>query len=352
MIKFNNSLISAQKIDISQIPVVSDDGLNLDFETKKEIFYRLLEAHRLAKANVEVGNITNRGFATYVCTNADKWSLGTNFNNSRNDISSVCGERSAILSAYNHALVSYMKNPQNGFDFKIKYLCMSSNIDINEYYDFIVPCEDCLSWLNTNRCFDENTLIFSFVRKSDGILKISATKLADLLPYKTVITSNNYFENKPVNYTEKAKKSAVEQKIDALIIKKMLSKTHELYKTQNLANISGQNIAASILFDDEILTLNKIDWTKRWFVEPLEHVCAKAIQKTNGKLFIKAICYFGDEYNNSDIKDGVVSIKTLGRIRQKHATSDTLLILNLNNEILVTTVGEYLPKKFVQGYKI
>ena len=132
----------------------------------------------------------------------------------------------------------------------------------------------------------------------------------------------------------------------------MLSKTHELYKTQNLANISGQNIAASILFDDEILTSNKIDWTKRWFVEPLEHICAKAIQKTNGKLFIKAICYFGDEYNNSDIKDGVVSIKTLGRIRQKHATCDTILILNLNNEILVTTVGEYLPKKFVQGYKI
>ena len=352
MIKFNNSLINAQEIDISQIPVVSDDGLNLDFETKKEIFYRLLEAHRLAKANVEVGNITNRGFATYVCTNRDKWSLGTNFNNSRNDISSVCGERSAILSAYNHALVSYMKNPQNGFDFKIKYLCMSSNIDINEYYDFIVPCEDCLSWLNTNRCFDENTLIFSFVRKGDGILKISATKLADLLPYKIVITSNNYFENKPVNYTEKAQKSAVEQKIDTLIIKKMLSKTHELYKTQNLANISGQNIAASILFDDEILTSNKIDWTKRWFVEPLEHICAKAIQKTNGKLFIKAICYFGDEYNNSDIKDGVVSIKTLGRIRQKHATCDTILILNLNNEILVTTVGEYLPKKFVQGYKI
>lgn len=352
MIKVNNSLINAQEVDITQIPVVSDDALELEADIKSEIFYRLLEAHKLAKINVQMGNITNRGFATYACTNKNVWSLGTNFNNTRNDISSVCGERSAILSAYNHALVSYMKNPQNGFDFKIKYLCMSSNIDINEYYDFIVPCEDCLSWLNTNRCFDEDTTIFSFVRKEDGILKISATKLVKLLPYRTVKTSNFYCADKKIKITKFANDSLAKFAITNDLIKTMLLKTYEAYKNNSLTKISGQNIAASMLFDDEILTFSKLDWTKRWFVEPLEYICAQAMHKTEGKLQIKAICYFGDEYNNSDIKDGVVSVKTLGRIRQKHASSDTVLILNLENEILVTTIGEYLPKKFVQGYKI
>ena len=340
------------EFNIEKIPIVSDDGLVLDLEEKKEIFHRLLEAHKLAKINVEMGNITNRGFATYVCTNKNVWSLGTNFNNTRNDISSVCGERSAILSAYNHALVSYMKNSQNGFDFKIKYLCMSSNIDINDYYDFIVPCEDCLSWLNTNRCFDENTTIFSFVRKEDGILKISATKLEKLLPYRVNLTSNKYSKDKKLKITNIAKNSLIKYQIDEILINKILLKTYEAYKNNNLTKISGQNIAASVLFNDEIMTFNKLDWTKRWFVEPLEHVCADAMQKTEGNLEIKAICYFGDEFNNSNIKDGVVSIKTLGRIRQKHANSGTLLILNLEDEILVTTIGEYLPKKFVQGYKI
>ncbi len=346
------SFENISEFNIEKIPIVSDDGLVLDLEEKKEIFHRLLEAHKLAKINVEMGNITNRGFATYVCTNKNVWSLGTNFNNTRNDISSVCGERSAILSAYNHALVSYMKNSQNGFDFKIKYLCMSSNIDINDYYDFIVPCEDCLSWLNTNRCFDENTTIFSFVRKEDGILKISATKLEKLLPYRVNLTSNKYSKDKKLKITNIAKNSLIKYQIDEILINKILLKTYEAYKNNNLTKISGQNIAASILFNDEIITFSKLDWTKRWFVEPLEHVCADAMQKTEGNLEIKAICYFGDEYNNSNIKDGVVSIKTLGRIRQKHANSGTLLILNLEDEILVTTIGEYLPKKFVQGYKI
>ncbi len=346
------SLETISEVDIEKIPVISDYGIDLSLEEKIEIYNKLLEAHKLAKTNVKVGNVTNRGFATYVCTNKNKWSLGTNFNNTRNDISSVCGERSAILSAYNYALVSYMKNPQSGFDFKIKYMCMSSNIDINDYYDFIVPCEDCLSWLNTNRCFDEDTMIFSFVRKEDRILKISATKLVDLLPYRIVKTSSIYSENKDIKTTPLAQKSLLKFKIDKNIIKNILFKTYEAYKNNNLVKISGQNIIASVFFGDEIMTFKKLDWTKRWFVEPLEHACAEAMQKTDGNLEIKAVCYFGDEYNNSEIKDGVVSIKTLGRIRQKHASGDTLLILNLENEILVTTIGEYLPKKFVQGYKI
>ena len=60
----------------------------------------------------------------------------------------------------------------------------------------------------------------------------------------------------------------------------------------------------------------------------------KAI-KENNNIQIKAISYFGDEFcefNSNKIQDGVVSIKALGRIRQKYANNDTLIILNLKDE--------------------
>ena len=85
----------------------------------------------------------------------------------------------------------------------------------------------------------------------------------------------------------------------------------------------------------------------------MEH-CAKEALDENSKAKIEAVCYFGDEFSgaNKDFNDGLISIKSLGRIRQKHADSSTLLILNLSDTIFVTTIGEYLPHKFVQGYKI
>ena len=108
------------------------------------------------------------------------------------------------------------------------------------------------------------------------------------------------------------------------------------------------------MVNDEIITSSKIDWTRRWNVEALELCCAKGIEKFGENTKIKAICYFGDEFanNNPKLNDGVVSIKSLGRIRQKYATNDTLLILNCEDKIKIMTNAKYLPKKFIQGYRI
>ena len=87
----------------------------------------------------------------------------------------------------------------------------------------------------------------------------------------------------------------------------------------------------------------------------MENCVANAVEKYRKDTLIKAIAYFGDECAKDKDKiyyDGTVSIKSLGRIRQKYAQNDTLLILNFENHILITTIGEYLPKKFEQGYKI
>ena len=91
------------------------------------------------------------------------------------------------------------------------------------------------------------------------------------------------------------------------------------------------------------------------YAEALEIAASKAIEKFGNKTAINAVAYFGDEssvQNGEIYNDGLVSIKSLGRIRQKYASNDTLMVLNFQNYILITTIGEYLPKKFEQGYKI
>ncbi|MBR3605390.1 MAG: hypothetical protein IKL52_05120 [Candidatus Gastranaerophilales bacterium] len=350
-----NSLLNKYGMNILNTPFVSDDEISLGLGEKYLIVEKLLEAHEFAAANVMAGNITGRGFATNVCTVDRAWSMGTNFNNTRNDISSVCGERSAILASYNDALLRYSRRPRGKFDFKIKYLCMASNLSLNEITTMIAPCEDCLSWLNTNRYFNFNTLVFSFERTARNELVVRASKLVSFLPYKTLATSSQYSENKEIRVSRCAKDSFAKFKINVSEMLFLLNKTYEKYHNIALSNVSNQNIACSILVNNEVISSTKIDWTKRWNVEPLEYCAARAIEKFGKNTKIQALCYFGDEFsaNNGEVfNDGLVSIKSLGRIRQKYANADTLIVLNFHNYIQITTIGEYLPKKFEQGYKI
>lgn len=349
-----NSLLHKYGMNILNTPFVSDDDIQLGLGERYIIVEKLLEAHEFAKINVMAGNITGRGFATNVCTVDRAWSMGTNFNNTRNDISSICGERSAILASYNEALVRYSRRPKGKFDFKIKYLCMASNINLEEITEMIAPCEDCMSWLNTNRYFNFNSLVFSFERIK-GELVVRASRLASFLPYKTYATSNQFDLNKEIRFSKNSQVSFVKFKLEPKDALNLLSVAYENYQNNEFATISNQKIATSIIANNEIFSACKVDWTKRWHAEPLEVSAVCAIEKYKKETTIKAIAYFGDETstNNGEIyNDGVVSIKSLGRLRQKYASNDTLLILNFQNYILITTIGEYLPKKFEQGYKI
>ncbi len=350
------SLIAKYNLDVKAMPIVSDVDFSLSYELKTIIVEKLLEAHNLASANVQAGNITGRGFATNVCTTKNIWSVGTNFNNTRNDISSICGERVAILNSYSKALMEFSNSDKKTpFDFKIKYLCMATSIDLKKRQKSIAPCEDCLSWLNTNRYFDENTTIFSFERDDDDVLKLYATNLSKILPFKKYKTSNKFSQNKTFKYTAAAIDSISENSIDKNALNNLFLACYDNYLNTDHCKITKQNISAAILTQDNVYVSSKIDWTRRWFVEPLENALASAIQKEGENICVKAIAYFGDEISktsNGEFQDGLVSIKSLGRIRQKYAKNNTLIILNLENEVLITTLGEYLPKKFVQGYKI
>ncbi len=347
-----NSLIKKFNISVSSTEIISKKDLSLDFFEKSLIIEKLLEAHQLAEINFQSGNITKRGFASNVCTMDNLWALGTNFNNTRNEISSVCGERSAILAAYNSSLINYMQTKSRSkFNFKIKYICMAQATDIDKIEKAIVPCEDCLAWFNTSRYFDDNTIIFSFER-NDCKLCLKALFLDELLPFRGKLTSNKFCEDKKIVYSALAKKIADEKNINNSIILKLVKSTYESYLKNNMSIFSNQNISCSILANGKTYISNKIDWTKRWFCEPLLNCLECALKENSLSTDIIAVCYFGDEYSGDDFNDGVVSIKSLGRIRQKYATNNTLLILNFDNFIQVITIGEYLPFKFIQGYKI
>ena len=171
------------------------------------------------------------------------------------------------------------------------------------------------------------------------------------MPYKNHLCDNKNLNLSKIEYTKKALCAMEYFNISQYDIENLIKSAYENYGKKNFSNISTQNVSASILVDNDIYSASKIDWTKRWF-EPLELACANAIEQKGEGIRIKAISCFGDETTKTGYKDGVVSIKSLGRIRQKYANCDTLLILNLKNNIIVTTIGEYLPQKFIQGYKI
>lgn len=355
----NFPLIGKYELDVYNMPVVTGSdkslGFKLPFLQKMLFVEKLLEAHELAKANVEAGNITRRGFATNVCTSEGLWAIGTNFNNTRNDISSVCGERTAILSAYNRALTEFSKNSDKDkkFVFKVKFLLMAQSVELSATENSAVPCEDCLSWFNTSRFFDDDTKIFSFEKNSSGILCLKVTFLKELLPYRNLILSNDFSDEKEIEFSALAKQYAAKDSLSKEEIRKIVKEAHKKYLNSQTSEVSGQKTACSIFANGKIYSAAKIDWTKRWFIEPLEIAAQSAIEE-NKDANIKAVCYFGDEFagKNSEFNDGLISIKSLGRIRQKYASSSTFLILNLKESIFVTTIGEYLPHKFVQGYKI
>lgn len=355
--KVNNffSLIQKYEIDVLNMPVISSSRLDLSLAQKTLIIEKLLEAHELAVINVKAGNITTRGFASNVCTKDGHWSIGTNFNNTRNDISSICGERSAILASYNSALLRYQKNPAGKFDFKIRFLCMAQSDDLFETSVSAVPCEDCLSWLNTNRYFDENTLIFSIIKNEQNILSLKAVKIAELLPYKNFELSHSFDKNKSLKITQNAFKSMEIYNISQSDILHILEINKKLYDENTSTKITNQNIVCSVVANEKLYSACKTDWTKRWFVEPLEVASYKAIEDNKDYTKITAVCYLGDNNftgRGEFFEDGGISIKSLGRIRQKYAANSSLLILNLSNQVLIITIGEYLPQKFRQGYKI
>lgn len=214
------------KINPADVGIKSDMPYDISKEEKAELIEKVLESYELAQKNLKWGNIARIGYASNIGLSDGTWHLSSNFNNTRNDISSICGERSAIMQAFNDKLKSIpleeLENNPNykktdNYGFHVNYVAMSNNKELGTDRNAGAPCTDCLSWFNTNRFFDNETKIVTLVKNDDtGSFDLCLRNLVEMLPYRmetdSVNTSNKDLEELPFEYTDSAKNS-IEEKI-------------------------------------------------------------------------------------------------------------------------------------------
>ena len=164
-------LTEKYNINPSEVKVVSDKNIKISDTEKALLIEKVIEAHELALKNYNYGNISRAAYASNIGLSNGMWHLATNFNNTRNEISAICGERSAIVGAYNDLLKtsSLQDSVSKPINFKVKYIAMSSYKNLGEDKNSAYPCADCLSWFNTTRYFDNNTTVVS-LEKNENIL--------------------------------------------------------------------------------------------------------------------------------------------------------------------------------------
>lgn len=353
--KTNETSTLAEKynIDVDKLPVIKSKDIEISQEEKAILVEKLLEAHELAKKNFNYGNIARAGFATNIGLKNGMWHLATNFNNTRNDLSSICGERTAILGAYNDLLKSKdIENPdKNPLDFDIKYMAMSSYKPIGTDRNAASSCAECLSWFNTNRYFSDDTIIAVFDKKNDKLV-LKLTPLIDYLPLRNEV--NTVIEQDvtqlPIKLSKSALKTIRQKGLTRSKVIGLISKTQEKYNQNNQTETSGQNIASGILANGKTFIGTKTDFTKRWYIDPLQIATSKAVEEFGNDTKIDAICYLGestftDKYG-LNYNDGVVNLKTIGALRERFADDNTLMITTTKDNIEVRTINDFMPDKF------
>ncbi len=356
-------LIEKYGLNIDEIGVKSVNPVDINRKQKAIFIERLLEAHELAKKNVETGNIVQLGYATNLCLCDDTWHLATNFNNTRNDISCLCGERSAVIVAYNDFLKNLIKNNDVNYkqeDFKIKYLAMSSAKNIGEDYNASAPCADCLSWLNTNRFFDDKTKVVFFVKdEKSSKLFLEFKTLKELLPMReidlTTSKTDARLEKLPFIFSDEAKKIIDKKEINKENILNTLKEAKNAFDASNFSSYSGQKIGVGIRVEGKFYKASKVDWSKRWFVEPLEIAIVKSAEDLNKIEAPEIIAYWGDNKAKTEqgyIDDGIISLRTFGRIKAIDKEAEPLITVVVGDKIEVYSINDFIPKKstFKQGY--
>ena len=347
------TLAEKYNINVAKLPVIKDKSIDITPEEKALLVEKLLEAHELAKKNFNYRNIARAGFGTNIGLRNGMWHCATNFNNTRNDLSSLCGERNAILGSYNDLLKSKeVENPdKKPLDFDIKYIAMSSHKPIGTDKNSASSCAECLSWFNTNRYFSDDTIIANFDIKNDK-LALKLTPLIEYLPVRNEINTvpNQDVTQLPMKLSKNALKSIRQKKLLRSDLLDLVSKTQDKYNQNTQTSISGQNITASVRANNKTFIGTKTDFTKRWYIDPLQIATSKAVEEFGDDTKIDAICYLGestfsDKYG-LNYNDGVVNLKTIGALRERFADDDTLMITTTKDNIEVRTINDFMPDNF------
>lgn len=362
----NYWLLKKYKINPDDVKVVATSAVEIDPKTKITLLGKILEAHELSTKNLLFGNIAKAGYATNLGLADGSWHLATNFNNTRNQISAVCGERSATLGAYNKflsklSLAKLKKDPaytaKAQEKFKVTYFAMSSFKPIGSDKNAAASCADCLSWLNTDRIFSNDTRI-AFLEKDEptGILNLKIRSVKEMLPLRhekesLIKNGNKNIHELGFEITPSAEASMKEKDLDQEQLSILIALAKQVFDSNECAKFSGQNIGAAVLTNaDVIKSGKKVDWGKRWFLEPSELAIAKAVENSPNSTKINAVAYYGQgiiiDEKNIEHKDGVVSLQTLGRLKTKYGDGQTLVVTIQDDKIAIRTVNDYMPEKF------
>lgn len=346
-------LFKKYALDVDKINVLGE----IEKDDKEKMVYYLLLSYELARKNSLKGNLTSSSYACGLVLEDDEVYFGVNFNNTRNEISSICAERMAILEAFNSKINMFDPDKNEKFGYKIKYVLMSDYKKENKFWsDKLTPCADCLSWFTASPNLSKDTKICCLKKDENGNLYLNSQYLSEFVPLRNLLYETVLDVDKNTKI-EKGKKAKLVEFEDEKIIE-LYKKTKKTYEDNDLAKTSGQNCVAGIIANNEMFFGKKVDFSKRWFVEPLMAACYKAIEKYGLNTKIDAVCYIGDEYTTTEsmekVKDGLISIKTLGRINTKFANPNTLVITSLKDRITVQTIGDYMPceHKFIHDYEI
>ena len=330
---------------------------NCSNEDKASLVYYLLLCYELARKNLLKGNLTASSYATALVLADKSVHFGINFNQTRNEISSICSEREAILEAFKSKVKEFEPNSNRSFNYEIKYILMSSYTKEGRFWaDKISPCADCLSWFNTGVNLSSETKICALKKNEKGEVYLDIKPLEKFLPLRNLVhkTCKNIDNKTKIKRSENAEQNKTTN--EKLI--KLYQETLKAYKNNDLAGTSEQNVAAGAIINGEIFTGIKIDFSKRWFTEPLMAACYKGIEKYKLKTSIEAVCFIGEEYtlteSNKSVKDGIVSLKTLGRLNTRFAQNSTIVLTGGDNYLVAYTIGDYMPSehKFIQAYRI
>ena len=331
--------------------------IKCDENLKKSLVYHLLSCYELARKNLLKGNLTASSYACGIVLSDNTVHFGVNFNHTRNEISSICAEREAILETFNSKVNEFDPDKNLKFDYEIKYILMSTYTKEGKFWaDKMAPCADCLSWFNTGVNLSKETKI-CFLKKDDkGNVVLNIEPLENLLPLRNLVykTVKNINQNTKIKRSKLAKENQIND--DKLI--KLYEATLKAYKKNTLSGTSEQNVAAGAIINGEIFTGIKVDFSKRWFIEPLMAACYKGFEKYGTNSSVDAVCFVGEEYtlteSNRCVKDGIVSIKTLGRINTRFASNKTIVLTGADDYLTAYTIGDYMPgdHKFIHTYRI
>ena len=244
---------------------------------KQEILIQYLKTHELAQKNAHLGNFSNQFKSSAIQLADGSWTLGTNLEHDRDNI--FCGERSAMVSAWNQHLdktpMSALKDSQDIKAIRdqqqVKWMVMGSQILADN--DSGMPCSECQSWMSEQRYFTPETKIATLRSDpSTGKPFLLVRSLKQMLPLNGLqqpSLTHEPIDSLPLSFSMRAQLALPKKNISPEQVRETLKLAKEAYEQNEFADMSKKNIGAAALLSNGMARPSaRLDWTRRWFTPP------------------------------------------------------------------------------------